>query len=112
MFRKTVRISVNICPTDQAKQESSSIHTISIVLESGKSVFVSSWQDGLRRLANSCRSFDLDKYLPKPSVLTKQGDLSNRNNLRLREDEQKGWVKWRDISDCQGIGDVDEYRYF
>lgn len=36
MFRKTVRISVNICPTDQAKQENSSIHTISIVLESGK----------------------------------------------------------------------------
>ena len=36
MFRKTVRISVNICPTDQAKQEKSSIHTISIVLESGK----------------------------------------------------------------------------
>jgi len=35
MFRKTVRISVNICPTDQAKQENSSIHTISIVLESG-----------------------------------------------------------------------------
>ncbi|KAJ7391065.1 Serine/threonine-protein kinase brsk1 [Desmophyllum pertusum] len=36
MFKKAVRISVNICPTDQSKQENlSSVHTISIVLESG-----------------------------------------------------------------------------
>ncbi|XP_078348803.1 serine/threonine-protein kinase BRSK2-like [Oculina patagonica] len=35
MFKKAVRISVNISPTDQSKQENSSVHTISIVLESG-----------------------------------------------------------------------------
>ena len=35
MFKKAVRISVNICPTEQSKKDNSSIHTISIVLESG-----------------------------------------------------------------------------
>ena len=35
MFKKAVRISVDICPANQSKQEESSVHTISIVLESG-----------------------------------------------------------------------------
>lgn len=35
MFKKAVRIFVDICPTDHDKQEESKIHTISIVLESG-----------------------------------------------------------------------------
>ena len=35
MFKKAVRISVDICPADHDKQEESTIHTISIVLESG-----------------------------------------------------------------------------
>jgi len=35
MFKKAVRISVDICPTDKNKQDQSSVHTISIVLESG-----------------------------------------------------------------------------
>lgn len=35
MFKKAVRISVDICPADRDKQEESTIHTISIVLESG-----------------------------------------------------------------------------
>ena len=36
MFKKAVRISVDICPADCDKQEESTIHTISIVLESGQ----------------------------------------------------------------------------
>lgn len=36
MFKKAVRISVDICPTDKNKQDQSSVHTISIVLESGE----------------------------------------------------------------------------
>lgn len=35
MFSKAVRISVNICPTDQSRTDKSPVHTISIVLESG-----------------------------------------------------------------------------
>lgn len=35
MFKKAVRISVDICPADRDKQKESTIHTISIVLESG-----------------------------------------------------------------------------
>lgn len=35
MFNKAVRISVNISPTDQCRADKSSVHTVSIVLESG-----------------------------------------------------------------------------
>lgn len=35
MFKKAVRISVDISPADQSNQEGSSVHTISIVLDSG-----------------------------------------------------------------------------
>ena len=35
MFNKAVRISVNISPTDQSRADKSSVHTVSIVLESG-----------------------------------------------------------------------------
>lgn len=42
MFKKAVRISVDISPTDQSKQEQNSVHTISIVLESGRCL-VCSW---------------------------------------------------------------------
>lgn len=38
MFKKAVRISVDISPADRSEFESSSVHTISIVLESGKCV--------------------------------------------------------------------------
>ena len=38
MFKKAVRISVDISPADRSEFESSSVHTISIVLESGKNV--------------------------------------------------------------------------
>ena len=36
MFKKAVRISVDISPADHSELEESSVHTISIVLESGR----------------------------------------------------------------------------
>lgn len=101
MFKKAVRISVDICAADRDKQEESTIHTISIVLESGP----------VHRFKKLCEKLQLI-LLSNQRRSTSNCRAEDENNEEYRAPEEKdassnnSKLQLTQLSDTESEGEV------